>query len=477
MTIDEYQRRLEALEVGLNRETYRQYAGLPYDEERMARLARDIEAVARRALEENPPESFPRPLLYATVRATRASDYARLDDEIYRARIEQVFVDVGGDRVHLGNLRLFNQRHLRNASRRREAFEGLLDRAPALTPLLAERFALSRELFAQIGLTPLEAYLEEEDVDLSRLTALIEATATSARETFQSALARFASEVMGKRAEFYDDYYVFTGAVFEPVDPYLGAVEFAEVIEDAFRRLGFVLSGVTVDDKIRAGKHASPICMAVQIPNEIFVLFQPTSPVADYIGYAHEMGHAVHFSSVDAALPYTDRCLVPAGILELFSTFMEGMATEPSFLREEVGLPEEAIADFRARGQFMELFFLTFYAANALFKIRFWTEQLDMAEADRIYAELYERHVGLAMPGGYWQLHHVLGVHDVYAPSYLLGRVRAGELRTEVADRFSERWWSVEGAGDYLRALMRRGRRIPLEGFSSLDPEPYLACF
>src|SRR3972149_8584876 len=117
-TLSEYQARLEALEVDLNRETYRQYAGLPYDESRMEHLSAEIERLAGAALAAFPPDDFPHPLLYATIRSSRASEYTRLDNEIYRLRNEGVTAEEAGGTVNLSNWRLFNPRHPRDARRR-----------------------------------------------------------------------------------------------------------------------------------------------------------------------------------------------------------------------------------------------------------------------------------------------------------------------------------------------------------------------
>src|SRR5574341_346188 len=145
-SLEEYQDRQESLEVELNRETYRQYAGLPYDETRMARLSAEIEGLAGEALTAFRAEQFPRPLLYAALFASRASSYTRLDNEIYRLRSEGVRVADDGEDVNLSNWRLFNRRHVREGDRRARVFQALLDRAPVLTPVLAERFALSRDV-------------------------------------------------------------------------------------------------------------------------------------------------------------------------------------------------------------------------------------------------------------------------------------------------------------------------------------------
>src|SRR3989304_5086722 len=133
-TLSEYQARLEALEVDLNRETYRQYAGFPYDESRMEHLSVEIERLAGEALASFPPGDFPRPLLYATIRSSGASGSPRLDNEIYRLRSEGVVAEEAGETVNLSNWRLFNRRHVRDAGWRRRVFERLLERTPGLPP-------------------------------------------------------------------------------------------------------------------------------------------------------------------------------------------------------------------------------------------------------------------------------------------------------------------------------------------------------
>lgn len=475
-TLVHYQRNLETLETDLNRETYRQHAGLPYDEGLMERRSREIETLVRGVLEEVPAADFARPLLYATVRASRASDYTRLDNEIYRMRSDTVHIDDGGEIVNLGNWRLFNRTHVRDPQRRRRAFDALVDRAQTLTPLLAERFSLSRDLFARYSMTPLDAYLEEEGVDFSSLSRLVDSTARAAGPAFRDGLKAFSTELLHHPAAYFDDYYVFGNVIYEPVDGYLAEVDFTRLLGPIYEGLGFSLSRIGIDGEPRPGKHASPVCFAVRVPDEVYVLYQRTSPVADYTGYGHELGHALHFASVNADLSYMDRYLIPAGVAEIFSILFEALATTPRFLAEELDLPQAAIDDLRRRERFMDLYFLTFYGANSMFKLRYWTEHPAMDAADSLYAELYRTYIGMEMPGRYWQTHHVVALYDVYAPSYLLAKVRAAELRQILESRFTDRWWRNPQAGAYLREeLMGPGRRIRLEAFSLLDPRPYLS--
>src|SRR3990172_5946893 len=102
-TLSEYQARLEALEVDLNRETYRQYAGFPYDESRMEHLSAKIERLAGAALTAFAPGNFPPPPLCAPFRPSRASEYPRLDNDISRLRSEGVTAEEAGETVNLSN--------------------------------------------------------------------------------------------------------------------------------------------------------------------------------------------------------------------------------------------------------------------------------------------------------------------------------------------------------------------------------------
>jgi len=442
----------------------------------MEQRSREIESLVQRVLGEVPAADFPRALLFATIRGSRAFEYTRLDNEIYRLRGETVSVEDGGETVNLNNCRLFNRTHVRDPLRRRRVFDALMDVASALTPRLAERFALGRDLFGRHGMTPLDAYLEEEGVTFTGLAGLIDSTARAAGPSFGEALAAYAAELLGHVPAYYDDFYVFANVIYEPVDRAFAKVDFARLLTPIYEGLGFTLARIGVDGEPRAGKHASPVCFAVRVPEEVYVLYQRTSPVYDYTGYSHEMGHALHFASVNAALSYMDRYLVPAGVAEIFSILFETLSSTPRFLAEELGLPAAAIKDLQRRERFMDLYFLTFYGANAMFKLRYWTEQPDMDAADALYADLYRTYVGMGMPGRYWQTHHVVALYDVYAPSYLLAKVRTAELRRVLEERFSERWWRNAEAGAYLREeLMGPGRRIAVDAFSRLDPRPYLS--
>jgi hypothetical protein len=83
----------------------------------------------------------------------------------------------------------------------------------------------------------------------------------------------------------------------------------------------------------------------------------------------------------------------------------------------------------------MELFFVTFYTANSLMKLKYWTENLSIDQACKVYSELIREYTGFDMPGEYWLLHHILPESIMYVPSYLLAAVRAAELDAHIGNK------------------------------------------
>ena len=135
---------------------------------------------------------------------------------------------------------------------------------------------------------------------------------------------------------------------------------------------------------------------------------------------------------------------------------------------------ERTLAEIEDRNNLMELFFITFYAANSLMKAEFWRQNLSIDRTNDLYAKLMKDYTGFEMPGEYWMLHHILPDEIMYVPSYLLAAVRAAELDTHLKNRFGEHWWMQVSAGKYIKEIMEPGAKIDLPKFSRLDSNLYL---
>jgi oligoendopeptidase F len=475
MRLEEFTKELEEEEVALSLEFYKQYAGLEYSTDLMDEKSSRIQELCLRGLEAFSPQDLPELLFYALVDGSIAKEMTRLQNELYRRRQEEVTVEADGEKVNLNNVRLFNHRHVKDHVLRKRVFDGLMERAPALTDTINDRFELVRDTYRAHDLDPLQVYCRQEQVSLDRLKELVHESGIRAKPRFLEMAEGLSPEVIGKAMEYYDDFYVFRHVINARFNPYFAKVDYDALLRRTARRLGLGAEEVDVDGEPREGKHSSPVCFGIRIPGDVRVLYQATDPYGDFTSFFHEMGHGLHFVSVDAARPYHERALIQRSVAETFSTLFEELAQDPLFLKEEAGLSEDIIAHVEERRRFMDLFFLTFYAANSMLKIRYWEKGLTMTEADREYERLYTQYTDLPMPGIYWQTHHIVGMYVLYAPSYLMANIRKSELLQRLRDRFGDAWWRSSEAGRYLREeLMGPGAAIDLNAFSRLDPEPYL---
>lgn len=236
----------------------------------------------------------------------------------------------------------------------------------------------------------------------------------------------------------------------------------------------FDFSPIQFDTVDRKNKYPSPICFFVQVPEDIRVLYKRESPYFDLQGCYHEMGHAIHASSISSHAEYWNRYSFSMGIAEIFSIFLERLTKNRKYLSVLGINDDQTLEEIDERNNFMDLFFVTFYTANSLMKAEFWRKKLSMEKTSDLYAKLIKEYTGLEMPGDYWMLHHILPDAIMYVPSYLFAAVRAAELDRHLQGNFGEEWWTQKGTGNYLREIMKSGAKIDLSRFSRLDSSLFM---
>jgi hypothetical protein len=396
--------------------------------------------------------------------------------ELYRKREEELACreyQVNGRPVTWNSWRQFNSQ-AKSSTDRKTVFDELVSKVDLITPTISGMFGRSKDVEREYGTSPLELYLQLEGLTLSQLKDLVRALGNAAREPFTELLEHYSRELHGRSAEYYDDLYYFRGKIFEPLDSAFKNYSPVSEPERVLAKLGFQINRLQTDAEERQGKHTSPICFAVQIPNDVRLLVRPVKPFTDMESSFHEHGHGMHFISIDEDAKYWNKYTISNGVAEVFSTLLERLVKKASFLTRQFKVPKAVAEDAVERTRFMELYFLAFYAANSLMKIEFWEDSLSMDQANDRYARYTKDFMGMSLPGKYWQLHHVMPDFDLYSPSYMIAAVRAAELDRKLESLFGAYWWADKRAGNYIRSIARSGADINLSRFSKLDCRPYL---
>ena len=463
----------EALYIAYANEEWRQYSGFSYSEEFMKSVSEKRIHHAKDFLSEF---KEPKRLYVGKVADVADASKTPLKLELYRKREEEVISkahEVNGRPVTWNSWRQFNAQ-AKSSADRKAVYDEFVSKVHLITPTIKGMFDKSRELERQYGTSPLEVYLQLEGLKLDQLKDLVKTLGRAAKKPFAEQLEHYSQELNGRSAEYYDDLYYFRGRVFEPLDPAFKSYSPVAEPERVLAKLGFQVRRLQTDAEERHGKHTSPICFAVQIPNDVRLLVRPVKPFTDMESSFHEHGHGMHFISIRDDAPYWDKYTISNGVAEIFSTLIERLVKKSAFLTKQFRVSKEVAEDALERTRFMELYFLTFYAANSLMKIEFWEENLSMEEADERYQRYTEEFMGMRLPGKYWQLHHVMPDFDLYSPSYMVAAVRAAELDRKLENLLGANWWTDKRAGNYIRAVASDGASINLSRFSRLDTRPYL---
>lgn len=473
----------EAVHVAITDEEYKQYAGIDYDEKLIRQLA-DIKLSSSEIFLNF--FSDPRSLVLGSLEDIAYSKTKTLELEIYNARNKKIVSSshsFNGLNINWSTWRQYNSFE-KNSTNRQEVFNEFVVKTKYIAPLVEERFRLIKQVYQDYRdkgdiscninvISPLSGYLENERISNNQLTELIKSMGDKVKKRFRSELSEMGKRILGREAEYFDDFYFFRTKIFSDVEANFLKIDPLLEAKRILDSMNFDINKFHFDTESRKNKYPSPICFFVHIPNDIRVLYKKENPYFDLRGCFHETGHAIHANSIDTNNDYWDKYKIPMGIEEIFSILLERVAKNSCFVRSLFSSHDnnvdQIINKLETRNKFMELYFVVFYTANSLMKLEYWNKNLTVSEACEVYSRLIEEYLGFQMPGEYWLLHHILPESILYVPSYLLATVRASELDLHLRNIYGDKWWTEMKAGRELRTMMEPGAKIDLSQFSKLD--------
>lgn len=472
MSLQELASRYEKLNSKLSEQSYNQYAGLTYDRELMKKLAQELTEISKEFL-----EKFiePRNMYLASIETIADAERLEVELDFHDQRMEKISTEkhtIRGKKVNWGNWRQFNS-ETEEAQKRKEVFDMFLAKAPTISRLVEKRMSISKEVYKRYGLTPLDSYLELEQISYDELLTLLERLGDGAKQTFLTAADQLSSQILHKtKTEYYDDFYTWRGRIYKPLNKYLEGKNPLDEIRLFLANLSFDPFTIKVDDKDRPKKSPGASCWGIQIPNDVRILYRKVSPFTDFGSLFHEFGHGIHGKSANPGDSVWKRYIVPRSVAETFSMLIESVIENPLFLRQEIKLKETVIREIVDRVRFMNLAFLTFYAANGIMKMEFWKNNYTIEKGAKRWQELTKRFF-IETPGNYWILHHIMPNYDMYSPSYVIAAVRVATIKERLAQDFGRTWWKNPEAGEFIKQLAEKRAEFNIKAWK-LNPDTYL---
>jgi phosphoribosyl-ATP pyrophosphohydrolase len=462
----------EKLNTRISKQYYYQYAGLAYDRDLMKKLAQQLCVISKEFLTKY---SEPRRMYLASVETIADAERLEVDLDFHDQRMEKIATGryrIADKKVNWGNWRQFNSQ-TEDHKKRKTVFDEFVSKASSISKFVDKRMGIAKEIYQRYNLTPLESYLELEQLNYSELLNLLQKLGDEAKETFLAATNYFAPEVLRKDiVEYYDDFYTWRGRIFKPLNRYFEGKDPMVEIRKILRGIGFDPTKIKVDDKDRPNKSPSASCWGIQIPKDVRILYRKVTPYSDFTMLFHEFGHGIHGRSANPDDSVWKRYIIPRSVAETFSILIESIVGDPVFLSDGLKLPSKAVNEILDRVRFMNLAFLTFYAANSIMKLEFWKENYTIEEAADRWQELTKRFF-IETPGYYWVLHHVMPNYDLYSPSYMVASVRVSTIKDHLKSEYGEAWWRSKDAGGFIKNLAETRGEFKVKAWK-LNPERYL---
>jgi peptidyl-dipeptidase A len=243
----------------------------------------------------------------------------------------------------------------------------------------------------------------------------------------------------------------------------------------------------------REGKVQHAFCFDIDRSGDVRILLnlKPDAHWADTT--LHELGHAVYDVGIDPELPYVLRgsahTLTTEGIAMMFG----GMATNPLWIHQVLGLPADETLDANLRKQRVRdwLIFSRWAMVMTEFERRLYADPHQ--DLGAVWWEVVERLQGMRRPEGRDAPDWATKIHIVSAPvyyhNYLLGELFSAQLREHVGRTLL----NVENVSDVILAgrddlgpwlvenVFRPGRSVRWEAFVEqvtgrpLGPEAFVA--
>jgi hypothetical protein len=476
----------ECLLIAETDEVYKKYAGLKHSNESILSLA-NLRLLNSKLFLKNYVE--PLDLFLSVVENFVDSSTKDLEIKLHDIRTKKIVSKhkFNNKNINWNTWRQFNSKE-KNVQKRKDIFDEFIEKTKYISPIIYNRFEKIRSLYSNIQqsscsnisigsnyLDPLSGYLINEKITYTKFINFVKYIGNNSSKPFKKSLQMISSEILKRDAEYYDDFYFFRNKTYKDFDMTFKKINPLKEVNKILKILNFDLNRISFDTENRQNKYPSPICFFVRIPYDIRILYKSESPYFDLQGCFHESGHAMHASSINPEKEYWEKYHISMGVAEIFSILLERLTKKRIFLKSALGITDDKLLNkLESRNNFMELFFATFYSANALMKSSFWKNHLSIEASNLLYSKLVKDFTGILIPGAYWMLHHILPEAIMYVPSYLFAAVRAKELDVHLQNIFGETWWKDKETGKYLQEIMSSGAEIDLSVFSKLDSDIYL---
>jgi len=162
----------------------------------------------------------------------------------------------------------------------------------------------------------------------------------------------------------------------------------------------------------------------------------------------HELGHAIQYMNMPVQVSFLDRFVGDNFLTETIADLFSSLATKPKFLREVWNMPSALVEPMARSSQRLTNFSIQKHALDLKFRIKLFTEDWDIIEAQDIYHNYLQEYMGLSTVA-------INNFHIAFRPflpgDYFLANIYSHRLENELQKIGGKMWWQSREAGGWLR--------------------------
>ena len=213
---------------------------------------------------------------------------------------------------------------------------------------------------------------------------------------------------------------------------------------------------VRFDTEERPLKQPRAFCAPVRVPQEVYLVLRPSGGHSDYRTFWHELGHAMHFASVDPSLPFEARWLGDNSVTEGFAMLWDHLTIDARWLTRYTEISSRESSNLVFELSVSELHMLRRYASKISYELVMHRGNLNGV------AEEYAERLSGGTLFRYDPEQYLIDVDPgFYAARYLRAWQLEAGLSQLLTTRYDEDWWRNPRAGTFVQHLMSRGQAEP----------------
>ncbi len=332
--------------------------------------------------------------------------------------------------------------------------------AAALNPMLEERLTLEREEVIGLGMGDYVATLGAlADVDLDELGRHATGFLAQTDDLYRDSLGRLVRRRLDVGIDELtraDTAWTFRADGFDAAFP---PDRMLDIAVGQMREMGLDAkqgNRVRFDTDERPGKQPRAFCVPVRVPEEVYLVLRPSGGHGDYRTFWHELGHAMHFASVDPASSFASRWLGDNSVTEAFAMLWDHLTIDRAWLTRYTDLEQSDASNLVFELAVAELHMLRRYCAKLAYELVLHRSDL------RGVADDYVERLSDATRFRYGPENYLIDVDPgFYSARYLRAWQLEASLAAEMISRFDVDWWRNPRAGSFVQHVMSRGQADP----------------